>query len=324
MAVAVLAAGVLVLAAYVGGFNPRQFAAHGPPAASAPAAGHAARSSSAIEQEVRTAPVAVTTAAVAPAPASTCPTRSLTAVSGPADGQFNLEPALSARAPHDPAAFLAVAREAANQGHVRDAEVALMAACHVAERTGGAQTAQVADIKTQLGQHYTALAAHEAGAGTRERLLQRASMLFAQSVEAYTGSLGREASKTRIAEQQLAAVREPQPRPSAAPVPQVVARRAPTTVLGAARPSMQDARVANRQAAQAVVVPSLIRADPQLQLMEADMQRLRAQAARVSRDRAGLSRRDAYALAQREAACHDKSCLMRWYAQRRRQLLAEF
>ena len=44
----------------------------------------------------------------------------------------------------------------------------------------------------------------------------------------------------------------------------------------------------------------------------------------MSRDPAGLRRREAQALAQRDARCQDKACLVRWYAQRRRQLLAEF
>jgi uncharacterized protein len=67
-----------------------------------------------------------------------------------------------------------------------------------------------------------------------------------------------------------------------------------------------------------------VASDPQLAQLDRDLQRLRAQASRVARDPAGLRRREAQALAQRDARCQDKACLLQWYAQRRRQLLAEF
>jgi hypothetical protein len=44
----------------------------------------------------------------------------------------------------------------------------------------------------------------------------------------------------------------------------------------------------------------------------------------VTRDPAGLRKRDAEAQATRVAQCEDKPCLLRWYAQRRCQLLNEF
>ena len=68
----------------------------------------------------------------------------------------------------------------------------------------------------------------------------------------------------------------------------------------------------------------LVQSDPELSQLEHDLQRLRAQAATVSRDRQGMQRRDAQALAARDSRCHDKACLRQWYAQRRAQLLGEF
>jgi hypothetical protein len=68
----------------------------------------------------------------------------------------------------------------------------------------------------------------------------------------------------------------------------------------------------------------LIREDPELAQLERDIERLHEQASRVTRDPRGLSQRDSQALAARESGCHDKACLLRWYAQRRSQLLAEF
>lgn len=70
--------------------------------------------------------------------------------------------------------------------------------------------------------------------------------------------------------------------------------------------------------------PALIRSDPELTQLEADVARLRAQAASVARDPEGLRQRSERALAQRDAQCRDKACLLRWYAQRKRELFAEF
>jgi len=247
------------------------------------------------------APGPVPTAAAS----STCPAQPLATAGGDGDGRFTLQTALDSASPAQASAFQAVAREAAGQGRLRDAEVALLAACHVAEASAGRGSAPLADIKSELGQHYVLLASREDEQQAREGLLQRASFLFADSANAYAAALGRNASKTRMAEQRLASVRTPDTM-QAALAPE-------TRTLGAAR---EPERIAP--------VPELVRGDPDLSQLESDMDRLRAQAMSVSRDRAGFQRREAQALAQRDARCHDKACLQRWYAQRRAQLLAEF
>jgi hypothetical protein len=208
-------------------------------------------------------------------------------------------------------ALVAVAREAQQQGRSRDAEVALIAACHAAEREAGARSAPVADVKSQLGQHYVALSAHAGSEPQREQLHRRAEGLWSDSAQAYASALGRSASKTRLANQRLASLQ------AMAPANPATAR------MGAARGTSESAQ----QAAQAlanVPVPALARSDPELAQLQRDLDRLHAQAARVARDPAGMRRREAQALAQRDARCQDKACLLRWYAQRRRQLLAEF
>jgi hypothetical protein len=88
-------------------------------------------------------------------------------------------------------------------------------------------------------------------------------------------------------------------------------------VLGGARDTAQEN--APRSSAR-----QLISSDPELAQLESDIGRLQAQASRVTRDPNGLRRRDAEAQARRDAQCEDKSCLLRWYAQRRSQLLNEF
>jgi hypothetical protein len=300
-----LAGGALVLAAYLGWFKadrtaaplPREVvsAVDTPGSAVRPGTGAPAASS-----------------APAAASASSCPAQPVAEAVAHGDGQFVLEAALASRAGAEPGAFLTVAREAVEQGRVRDAEVALIAACHVAEQASGAHSAPVADVKTQMGQHYVVMAAREGTDTTRESFLQRASDLFSDSAKAYAVALGKNASKTRRAEQQLAAVRQPATLQAA--------RDGSTATMGAAPQSAEDARPRTRGTAAGHV---LVQTDPELSQMERDLQRLHAQASSVSQDPTGMRQRDARAAAA-AATCPDRACLLRFYAQRRAQLLDEF
>lgn len=295
-----LAGGIVILAAYLGWFGPKASERDAPPPALAAVP----------------APTPVISPPAAPqkvALTGTCPGQPLSAARGESDGRFQLQPVLASSSHSDPGAFLAVAREAAEQGRVHDAEVALLAACHVAEQASGPESAPVADAKSHLGQHYVLLAAQEEGEGARDGLLQRASSLFSESATAYAAALGRNASKTRMAEERLASVRSPETLRAALRTQPA----APSTAtLGAAR--------AESPPPVRMPAPALVRSDPDLAQLENDLRRLHAQAATVSRDPQGMSRRDAQAIAQRDAACSDKACLLRWYAQRRAQLLDEF
>ena len=293
-----LVGSAVVLAAYMGWIRPQE----------APA------------PTLHSTPAVVSTPAPAPAPvaatppatlASTCPSEPLAAAQGNADGRFALQAALAGGRRADATAYLAVAREAVGQGHLRDAEVALLAACHVAEEGSGRQSAPLADVKSQLAQHYVFLAAQEQADEAREGLLQRASTLFADSASAYAAALGRNASKTRLAEERLASVHSPETLRAAL-------RQQPpeTATLGAA--------VENMPESVRMPAPALVQTDPELAQLDYDLRRLHSQAASVSRDPNGMRRRDAQAVAQRDARCHDKACLLRWYAQRRAQLLGEF
>jgi hypothetical protein len=213
------------------------------------------------------------------------------------------------------AAFMAVGREAAQEGRLRDAEVAFIAACRVAERRGGSHSARVAEAKAQLGEHYLAQAARAASDDTT--LFQRASTLFSESADAYAASLGKNASRTRLAEQRLAAVRTGSALEASTRMPAPMQPSQDPTVLGAAASSVTED--AERSSAR-----QLISSDPELAQLESDVGRLLAQASRLTRDPAGLRKRDAEAQARRDAQCRDKPCLLRWYAQRRSQLLNEF
>jgi hypothetical protein len=263
-------------------------------------------------QPLASAPQAQQAAAVA----SSCPSQPLAVARSDGDGQFLLQAALSSGAQADPGAFLTVAKEAAEQGRVRDAEVALMAACHAAEQASGGQSAPVADVKSQMGQHYVILAAEEGTDTAREGLLQRASSLFAESASAYAAALGKNASKTRNAEQRLASVREPETLRAA------LRQRPRATQSGSERP-LVDGDPAPGGTRAMGSAGALVRSDPDLSQLDHDLQRLHAQASSLSRDPDGMRQRDARAFAQRDA-CRDESCLRRWYAQRRAQLLDEF
>ncbi|HEX7889435.1 MAG TPA: hypothetical protein VF522_08760 [Ramlibacter sp.] len=304
----VLVAAAVVLAAYLGGYRVKPSAE---PAAAMPVA--------AAPAVVRPGgPVAAPMPVAVAPPAPTCPSEALAEPGARGDGLFALQPALGGTVT-DPAAFLAVAREAQQQGHVRDAEVALMAACHVAEKSAGAQSAPLADIKSQLGQHYASLAAREGDGVSREALLQRASALYSESAAVYAGALGKNASKTQMAERRLAALREPG---SAVTHPRTVVVAAPSMQPPAPLPIAPDtARMGSARSSLASRPPMH---DENLGQVDADLDRLYAQARRVSRDPAGMQRRQQQALAQRSACRGDEGCLRAWYAHRRSQLFAEF
>lgn len=256
-------------------------------------------------------PAPVVQAAAAPAPAptpSTCAFDPIVPAGGARDGQFALEPALALHRSADPAPFLAVAGESAKDGRPRDTEVALIAACRIAGQAG-ANAAPVADVQTRLAHHYAVLARQTPEGEARTALMARAEELLESTVQTYAGALGRESSKARLAQQRLAALRQPAPAPVVVAQPPAAAAPAdPTASMGSSRLSLAD-----RPPAPTEEVADLDR----------DLQRLYAQASAVSKDPAGLQRRHQQALAAR-SACRDDACLRSWYAQRKRQLFSEF
>ncbi|RYF13588.1 MAG: hypothetical protein EOO30_20860 [Comamonadaceae bacterium] len=297
-----IAGGVVVLAIYLGWLKPEGV----DPVRSLP---HA----SAVDPAADSAPVQPAVAAAPLVPAGTCPSQPVARAGTPEDGQFVVDPAAAARSSTHPEAYLTVAREAMEAGRTRDAEVALIAACHTAETAYGRPSAPLADVKSQMGQHYVALAAREDLDESRSQLLQRASALFADSASAYASALGKNASKTRMAEQRLAALREPGATlPRAAPLVVAAPREAEpdTSRLGAARSSSLVDRAPLRS--------------EDLGKVEGDLDRLYNQARSISRDPAGVARRHQQALAQRSACRGDAECLRGWAAQRKRELFSEF
>ncbi|QJW84130.1 hypothetical protein HK414_10250 [Ramlibacter terrae] len=153
----------------------------------------------------------------------------------------------------------------------------------------------------------------------RPQLLQRVEGLLADTVNAYTAALGANASKTRLATQRLAALRQP--------VETILSGNGePTsdpTLLGAAAASATPEAAAECAAARS---PSekLICTDAELAEMDRDWTACAPGPRRHARP--GRFRAAAGAgWARREAQCRgDKACLRNWYAQRKKELFREF
>lgn len=269
-------------------------------------------------------------AAGAPPTAAACGFEPMLAPVGARDGRFTLD----AAAPGDPPSvrgYVAAARDAARQGRSRDSEVALLVACRLAAGKSPLVSVPVADVQSLLGRRYLEAAAAEPDESVRTAILERAEGLLEQSLLAYTVVLGSQASKSRMAARRVAVLSQLRHRqdrfatagpdgalltPESAALATLGAG-APTPWGGLELPQAGDAGAVRAAGA-------LIRSDPELTRMEADLARLQAQAASVTRDPAGLRQRSDRALAQRDAQCRDKPCLLRWYAQRKRELFAEF
>lgn len=245
--------------------------------------------------------------------ATSCAFEPLVERTGARDGQFALSSTAIGRAT-DAGAFLKVAEEAVKEGRARDAEVALIAACRIAGHSG-VPTAPLADVQSRLAEHYGLLAARETEVGPRTGLMERAEKLLADSVHAYAGALGKDASRTRMAEKQLAALRE---RGAQA----MAIAAAPIGAGGTATASEQQA--ARLGAARLSLADRPPRGDEDVGELDGDLERLYAQARTVTKDPAGLQRRHQQAMSQRAACRGDENCLRNWHAQRKKQLFAEF
>jgi len=273
-----------------------------------------------------------TATATATAPAFRCAYEPLVAPSGPGDGQFVLNDALLNRQQLAPAAFVAVAKEMAEEMRRRDAEIALIVACRVAGKASSSPTVALADVQAQLGQHYLESASNESSSGAKAGLLARAHKLLADSLGAYTAILGQNAAKTRLASRRLAAL---PPAGSTIDDPHSEAELrelqpyGSTATLGAAMQSppldaASETDVAVGCENQRSAALKIICSEPELAQLDSDLGRLRAQAASLTSDPEGLRRRHEQAQARRDSQCRDKACLIRWYAQRRIELIKEF
>jgi len=252
-------------------------------------------------------PVAGTTALATAAAPAACAFDPLLPRQGVQDGRFEVNAALATAADAPPSAFVAVAREATGEGRARDAEVALIVACRLAARSAPPPSVPISNVLGLLGQHYVSTAAGAQTDELRDALLARGRDLLDGSARGYTAVLGADSSRSRHATQRLAALQQRE-----------------EAVRQAAVMEQRDGEIAGEESQGACTGGRRFACDDaDLQQVESDLQRLRAQVESVSRDPAGVRRRAAEAEARRDA-CADRGCVARWYAQRRSQLLDEF
>ncbi|MBA3773060.1 MAG: hypothetical protein H0X13_11385 [Ramlibacter sp.] len=298
-------------------------------------------------------------AQAAPRERTGCPARPAVAAAGKRDGQFHQLPNLSGKTASDVGAFIVLGKEAAAAGRPHDAEVAFMMSCQLAHQLSGPDAPQSADAKYQLGRHYSGLALHGSPpTASRDELLRRAQDLYTESLQVYQAKYGDTHEKSRFAAAGLAALQRSVMQaqgapaaPPAAPAPQAprqagaagnaqagkppprkveVARveaptpSAPETREALSRESLPTRASPSFDCAKARSVPEkLICGDAELARLDRDLGRLHARAKSAALDDAAFKRRNDQEWRRREATCRDRDCLLRWYAERRNQLLNE-
>ena len=138
-----------------------------------------------------------------------CPAEPVVPVAGDKDGQLPMQTDVSGLITADIDSFVVLGREAQAAGRARDAEVALLMSCRIADTLKGAASVESADAKYRLAAHYADLNLREgpAAAPNRTELLARAQTLYADSVLTYSARFGEGHEKSRLAAERLASVR---------------------------------------------------------------------------------------------------------------------
>ena len=309
----------------------------------------------------KTGSSAAQAAALASGQLAACPLQPATAIASAKDGQFPLQPGVSGLMAADIASFIVVGKEAAASGRPRDAEIAFLMACQVADKLKGSASVESADARYELGSHYArlGLASSLAAAANRAELLGRAELLYSDSLHTYRLKYGQANEKSLFATQGLASVRQTlakgdnvqrAPAPStpahesaantaepvraaaentSMPVQASVVRAQPrkVEVAKAALPAPQKPVAATRlrpsfdciKARSAV--EKMICSDAELARLDRELGSVYVRASNLTSDRAAFQRQTNREWRMRESTCRDRECLLRWYAQRRNQLM---
>jgi len=253
------------------------------------------------------------------------------------------------------APLIQAGKEAAASGQRRDAEVAFLTACRIADAVNGPASVESADARYQLGRHYAGVVESSAGSAPeaeRQQLRQLAQAFYTDSLQGYRARLGEKHEKSVFAAEGLEALQQrstqavgasaapaPAPQvqaaaPAPAPAPAAVSRpaqaaqrqpaapppRAPV-VAAAPAPAPQAARPSFDCGKARSVPEKLICGDPELAQMDRDLGRLHARAKNAAPDGAAFRRQNDAEWRRREANCRDRECLLQWYTHRRQQLL---
>ncbi len=283
-----------------------------------------------------------------------CPAQPATVVASQKDGRFPLLVDVSGLIAADIGSFLVLGKEFAASGNARDAEVAFLMSCGVANNLKGAHSLESADAKYQLGSHYAAVAVASGSnvASNPPELLKRAEQLFSDSSRIYIAQYGAAHDKSRMATAGLEGVRQaitqaastPPAKPLQAPenvssaaiqlpvqsAPRVVS--APTPDLAPATVAKVNPVPARSQNADRRLRPSfdcanarsrserMICSDVELARLDRELGRVYARAKKSTSDRAAFRRQQEQEWRMRESICRDRDCLLRWYARRHQQL----
>ncbi|ABM40137.1 hypothetical protein Pnap_4726 (plasmid) [Polaromonas naphthalenivorans CJ2] len=292
--------------------------------------GHAASSPFPDQPKTTAAP---RSAALAPVQRTACPLQPAAAATGRKDGKFSLQADLSGMTAKNIASFIVLGKEAAAAGRPRDAEVAFLMSCRVADKLKGMDSVESADAKYQLGWLYAGLALEDGSArASRAELRRRAQRLYADSLRTYLARYGQAHEKSRFAAEGLKALGQPvrsaqegTSPPSQALMPPSQARR--NEAAQAALPAPHGPSTAappgpSFDCAKARSMPEkMICSDAELARLDRELGRVYARAKSAAADGAAFGRQNSEEWRRREATCRDRECLLRWYANRHDQLM---
>lgn len=261
-------------------------------------------------------------ASLAPVQRAACPSQPAVAVAGGKDGQFVLQTDPYGMTASNIASFIVLGKEAAASSRPRDAEVAFLMACRLADKLKGMDSVESADVKYQLGWLYARLVLEGGAAGaSRMELRRRAERFHADSLRTYQAKFGQDHEKTRFAAEGLTALRQ-----TRGPVPEGSSKPSQAS----APPSQSSPEAAGPptppgpsfDCAKARSTPEkMICSDAELARLDRELGRLYARAKVVATDSAAFGRQNSQEWRRREATCRDRECLLRWYANRREQLM---
>ncbi|CDS53081.1 hypothetical protein [Polaromonas sp. CG9_12] len=292
---------------------------------------------------------------------ASCPLVPATAVAGSQDGRFPFQPDVPGLTATDMASFIVMGKDAAASSRPRDAEVAFLMSCRLADKLKGANSVESADGKYLLGGHYAqqALGAGSAQDASRQELLRRSEFLYLDSLRIYSAAYGQADERSRSAADGLAAVRQtlaqaPTAQPAHVPekTPQATSMASPALQSASASPPAPVARppVRRVEVAKAALPASaepqaerpgmrsdasfdcsrarsvsekMICSDAELFQLNHEVGRVYARAKNATADRAAFQRQNDLEAGRRESICRDRGCLLRWYAYRRDQLMNE-
>ena len=203
-------------------------------------------------------------------PLNACPLQPAIAAAGINDGQFPLQADVSGLTATDIGSFFVIGRQSAAGGRPRDAEVAFLMACRVADKVKGTRSIESADARYQLGAHYgaLALAAPAAPGLVQAELLQRAEGLYADSLPAYIAKYGQSGDKSKLSSEALSTVRLALAQPQPASNVKVVFESMP--VQAATPSSLEPVARASGTAfpPRVVVIPKTLQPQPQSRKVE--------------------------------------------------------